>query len=145
MARKRTDEEIRAMMLPHGRTIGEELAALDAFSRLLDSRFGLFGIKFGLDSVLGLVPVVGDAATGAIGLHALVTAWRLKLPASASIGIVWNLVVDTALGSLPVAGDVFDIFYRSNRKNYRIVERHLVRRAEAHAASGRAAPVRTQN
>ena len=44
------------------------------------------------------------------------------------------------LGSLPVAGDVFDIFYRSNRKNYRIVEKHLVRRAEAHAAS-----VRTQN
>ena len=62
-----------------------------------------------------------------------------SVPASASIGIVWNLVVDTALGSLPVAGDVFDIFYRSNRKNYRIVEKHLVRRAEAHAASGRAA------
>ena len=72
------------MMLPHGRTIGEELAALDAFSRLLDSRFGLFGIKFGLDSVLGLVPVVGDAATGAVGLHALATAWRLKLPAARS-------------------------------------------------------------
>ncbi len=140
MARKRTDEEIRAMVLPDGRTIGQELAALDAFSRLLDSKFGLLGVKFGLDSVLGLVPIVGDAATGAAGLHALATAWRLKLPVSASVGIVWNLVFDTALGAVPVAGDVFDIFYRSNRKNYRIVEKHLVRRAEAHAAS-----VRTRN
>ena len=50
MARKRTDEEIRAMMLPHGRTIGEELAALDAFSRLLDSR----SIQVYIDHVLDL-------------------------------------------------------------------------------------------
>ena len=71
MARKRTDEEIRAMMLPHGRTIGEELAALDAFSRLLDSRFGLFGIKFGLDSVHAWpalpAPVLADGQDGATG------------------------------------------------------------------------------
>jgi hypothetical protein len=135
MARKRTDEEIRAMMLPNGRTIGQELRALDALSRLLDSRFGMMGVKFGLDSILGLVPVAGDVATGLAGLHALVTAWRLKLPASASFGIIWNLFVDTGLGAVPVAGDVFDIFFQSNRKNYRIVEKHLIRRAEAHAES----------
>jgi hypothetical protein len=135
MARKRTDEEIRAMMLPNGRTIGQELRALDALSRLLDSRFGMMGVNFGLDSILGLVPVAGDVATGLAGLHALVTAWRLKLPASASLGIVWNIVFDTGLGAVPVAGDVFDIFFQSNRKNYRIVEKHLIRRAEAHAES----------
>jgi hypothetical protein len=59
---------------------------------------------------------------------------------SASIGIVWNLVFDTVLGSVPVAGDVFDIFFQSNRKNFRIVQKHLIHRAEAHAAS-----VRTRN
>lgn len=145
MARKPTDEEIRAMVLPNGRTIGEELAALDAVSRLLDSRFGMMGVNFGLDSVLGLVPIAGDVATGAAGLHALVTAWRLKLPVSASAGIIWNLVFDTALGSVPVAGDVFDIFFQSNRKNFRIVQKHLVRRAEAHAASARSGRVRKQS
>ena len=145
MARKRTDEEIRAMMLPNGRTIGQELRALDALSRLLDSRFGMMGVKFGLDSILGLVPVAGDVATGLAGLHALVTAWRLKLPASASFGIVWNLFVDTGLGAVPVAGDVFDIFFQSNRKNFRIIQKHLVRRAEAHAAPVRAADVRKRN
>lgn len=135
MARKRTDAEIRAMVLPNGRTIGQELAALDAVSRLLDSRFGMMGVNFGLDSMLGLVPIAGDVATGLAGLHALVSAWRLKLPASASVRIVWNLAFDTAVGAVPIAGDVFDIFYQSNRKNYRIVEKHLIRRAEAHAAS----------
>ena len=135
MARKRSDAEIRAMMLPNGRTIGQELRSLDVLSRLLDSRFGMMGVNFGLDSILGLVPIAGDVATGAAGLHALATAWRLKLPVSASILIVWNLVFDTAVGAVPVAGDVFDIFFQSNRKNYRIVEKHLIRRAEAHAAS----------
>lgn len=133
--RKRTDAEIHAMVLPNGRTIGQELAALDAVSRLLDSRFGMMGVNFGLDSMLGLVPIAGDVATGLAGLHALVSAWRLKLPASASVRIVWNLAFDTAVGAIPIAGDVFDIFYQSNRKNYRVVEKHLIRRAEAHAAS----------
>jgi len=135
MARKKRDTEIHAMMLPNGRTIGQELVALDRISRLLDSNFGMMGVNFGLDSVLGLVPIAGDVATGLAGLHALTTAWRLKLPASASARIVWNLAFDTALGSVPIAGDVFDIFFQSNRKNYRIVEKHLVRRAEAHAQS----------
>jgi len=133
--RKYSDAEIRAMMLPNGRTIGQELVALDRISRLLDSRFGMMGINFGLDSLLGLVPIAGDVATGLAGLHALSAAWRLKLPATASIAIIRNIVVDTGLGAVPVAGDVFDIFFQSNRKNYRIVEKHLIRRAEAHAAS----------
>ena len=133
--RKCSDAEIRAMMLPNGRTIGQELVALDRISRILDSNFGMMGINFGLDSILGLVPIAGDVATGLAGLHALSAAWRLKLPASASVTIVWNLVVDTGIGSIPIAGDVFDIFFQSNRKNYRVVEKHLIRRAEAHAKS----------
>ena len=123
------------MVLPGGRTIGDEIAAFDTYSRLLDTKFGAGPVKFGLDSVLGLVPVAGDAATGLAGLYALVTAWRLRLPASASVRIVWNLVVDTAIGAVPLAGDVFDIFFRSHRKNFHVVEKHLIRRAEAHAQS----------
>ena len=123
------------MLLPNGRTIGEEIAAFDAFSRLLDSKYGMGGLKFGVDSLLGLVPVAGDVATGLAGLYALVSAWRLKLPASASARIVWNLAFDTAVGAIPIVGDVFDFFFQSNRKNFRVVEKHLIRRAEAHAAT----------
>lgn len=133
MARKRTEAEIRAMLLPGGRTIGEEIAAFDAFSRLLDTRFGFGGVKFGLDSVLGLVPVAGDVTTGLAGLYALVSAWRLKLPASASARIVWNLAFDTAIGAIPLVGDIFDFLFQSNRKNFRVVEKHLIRRAETYA------------
>ena len=135
MGKKPTDDEIRAMVLPSGRTIGEEIAVFDAFSRLLDTKYGIGGVKFGVDSVIGLVPIAGDVTTGLAGLYALVTAWRLKLPASASVRIVWNLAFDTAIGAVPVGGDVFDFFFQSNRKNFSVVEKHLIRRAEAHAKS----------
>ncbi|HBF91127.1 MAG TPA: hypothetical protein DDX09_08160, partial [Hyphomonas atlantica] len=55
-----------------------------------------------------------------------------KLPLTAHIHIVWNLVFDTLLGSVPLAGDVFDFFFRSHRKNFRVVEKHLVKRARRH-------------
>ncbi|MCA8899953.1 MAG: DUF4112 domain-containing protein [Hyphomonas sp.] len=140
MAEQEKKTSRRDMRLPNGRTVGEEIAGFDAFSDLLDSKFRLGGLKFGVDSLVGLIPVAGDVTTAAAGLYALATALRHRLPVSASVQIVWNIAFDMAVGAIPVAGDVFDFFNRSNRKNFRVVERHLVRRAEAHARSLRAQP-----
>ncbi|MCA8898669.1 MAG: DUF4112 domain-containing protein [Hyphomonas sp.] len=125
----------RSLVLPGGRTVGDEIAGFDVFSRLLDSRFSVGNVKFGADSLLGLIPVAGDVTTAVTGLYALVAAVRLRLPASASVQILWNILFDMSVGAIPVAGDIFDFFNRSNRKNFHLVERHLVRRAEAYAAS----------
>ncbi|MEZ5945511.1 MAG: DUF4112 domain-containing protein [Hyphomonas sp.] len=128
-------EDKRALLLPDGRSVSEAVAGFDLFSEALDSKFRVGGVKFGADSLIGLVPVAGDVLTGVAGLYALGTAWRHRLPLSASIHILWNIGFDMTLGAVPVAGDVFDFFNRSNRKNFRVVEKHLVRRAEAHAKS----------
>ena len=127
-----SQEEAEALFLPNGRSVAEEVAGFDRFSDLMDTRFRIAGVPFGLDSLLGLLPVAGDAVTGAAGLYALGTALRLKLPVTAHIQIIWNLVVDMVIGSVPLAGDVFDFFFRSHRRNFRVVEKHLIRRAKRH-------------
>ncbi len=127
-----TREEAELLHLPNGRTVADEIAGFDRFSDLMDTRFKVAGVPFGLDSLLGLLPVAGDAITGAAGLYALGTAARLKLPITAHIQIIWNLVVDVVIGSIPLAGDVFDFFFRSHRKNFRVVEKHLIKRAKRH-------------
>lgn len=124
--------EAESLYLPNGRTVADEIAGFDRFSDLMDTRFRIAGVPFGLDSLLGLLPVAGDVVTGAAGLYALGMATRLKLPITAHIQIVWNLVVDVAIGAIPLAGDLFDFFFRSHRKNFRVVEKHLVRRARRH-------------
>ncbi|CUS57150.1 DUF4112 domain-containing protein [Hyphomonas sp. KY3] len=127
-----SQEEAESLHLPNGRTVADEIAGFDRFSDLMDTRFRIAGVPFGLDSLLGIIPVAGDAITGAAGLYALGTAARLKLPITAHIHIIWNLVVDVVLGSVPLAGDVFDFFFRSHRKNFRVVEKHLIKRAKRH-------------
>ena len=127
-----SQEEAESLHLPNGRTVADEIAGFDRFSDVMDTRFRIAGVPFGLDSLLGIIPVAGDAVTGAAGLYALGTAARLKLPITAHIHIIWNLVVDVVLGSVPLAGDVFDFFFRSHRKNFRVVEKHLIKRAKRH-------------
>ena len=127
-----SQEEAESLHLPNGRTVADEIAGFDRFSDLMDTRFRIAGVPFGLDSLLGIIPVAGDPVTGAAGLYALGTAARLKLPITAHIHIIWNLVVDVVLGSVPLAGDVFDFFFRSHRKNFRVVEKHLIKRAKRH-------------
>ena len=118
--------------LENGKTVEEELRSFQTFAALLDSKFEVFGLKFGADSLIGLIPVAGDVSTGVAGIYALGKAQQLKLPLSASLHILWNLGFDTAIGAIPVVGDIFDFFFRSHAKNFKIVEKHLKRKAEKH-------------
>ncbi|KCZ92080.1 hypothetical protein HJO_08599 [Hyphomonas johnsonii MHS-2] len=121
----------------------EELQRLDAFARMLDSQFSVMGVRFGLDSLLGLVPVAGDVTTGVAGLYALSTAIRLKLHPLAAGQIAWNILFDTAVGAIPVAGDIFDFFFKSNTKNFKVIQRHLTRKVARHQkAAGRLSDLR---
>lgn len=129
------DQKLLQLRLENGRTVEEELRHFRHFAKLMDTRFSLFGIKFGFDSLLGLIPVAGDVTTGVAGVVALASAFRLKLPLSAKLHILWNLGFDTALGAIPVVGDIFDFFFKSNTKNFRVVEKHLAKKARKHEAA----------
>jgi len=133
MAKDIAGDDHLYVRLENGRTVEEELRRLGVLSRMLDSQFSVMGVRFGVDSLLGLIPVAGDVATGIAGTYALATAIRLKLHPIAAVQIGWNLLFDTVIGAIPILGDIFDFFFKSNTKNFRVIEKHLTRKAQRHA------------
>ena len=105
------------------------LARLERLARLLDSALPIPGtsLRFGADSVLGLIPGVGDAVALGISLFALNEAWRLGAPPRLIARMMANLAIDAGLGAIPVAGDIFDLLFKSNTRNLRLLIAHLDR------------------
>ena len=94
---------------------------------LLERSFTIPGINrpVGLDAIVGLVPVVGDVITAAMGAYIIWEARNLDMPKWKLWRMMGNLGVDTALGAIPLVGDAFDLFFRSNSRNLKIIKRHL--------------------
>ena len=95
--------------------------------QLLERSFHIPGTKipFGLDSVIGLVPVLGDVVTAAMGAYMVWEARNLGMSKWHLIRMAANVGIDTVLGAIPIAGDAFDFIWRSNSKNLRIIKKHL--------------------
>ena len=102
-----------------------ELDRLRGLARVMDDAIRIPGtnIRVGLDAVLGLIPGVGDVAGGAATAYTLLAAHRLGAPKPVLIRMLFNLLVDTIVGSIPVLGDLFDVGYRANRRNVQLIER----------------------
>jgi hypothetical protein len=100
---------------------------VEAMELVLERSFSLPGIRYpiGLDGVAGLVPVLGDIVTAALGLYIVWEARNLGLPKWKIARMAGNVLIDSAVGAVPVAGDVFDVFFRSNTRNLRILRKHL--------------------
>jgi len=100
---------------------------LEQLARLLDSQFAIPGTnwRFGLDSIIGLVPGVGDLFTTAMGGYIIVRARELGAPGWLVTRMIGNLAVDAIIGAIPVVGDVFDFAFRANQKNVRMLLRHV--------------------
>ena len=79
----------------------------------------------GLDAIVGLVPVVGDVIAGLMGAYLIWEARNLGMPKWKLWRMAGNLGIDTALGAIPLVGDAFDLFFRSNSRNLKIIKRHL--------------------
>lgn len=90
-------------------------------------------LRFGLDSVIGLVPGVGDIISGLMGAYLVWEARNLKMSKWTLWRMAGNVGVDTALGAIPFVGDLFDIAFRSNTRNLRLIKRHLDRHHPAGA------------
>ena len=84
-------------------------------------------IRLGWDALLGLVPVIGDAAGGVLGSYGVWVAWRQGAPFSVLLRLLLNVLVDVVIGAIPVAGDLFDIGWRSNSRNVALLDRWLGR------------------
>jgi len=108
------------------------LRRLHGIARLMDTAIRIPGteIRFGADSVFGLIPVIGDAGGALVGLYLINEARRMGVPSAKLVQMLGNLGVDAFVGSVPVAGDLFDLFFKSHRRNLDIILDHFELRRE---------------
>ena len=110
-----------------GRDAASVLRRVEAMEKMLERGIVIpgIGVPIGLDAIIGLVPVVGDLITAALGGWILWEARNLGLSKFHLMRMAANIGIDTALGAVPLVGDAFDVLYRSNTKNVRILRRHI--------------------
>ena len=106
------------------------LARLRRLAWIIDGAFILPGtrFRFGLNSVIGLLPVGGDAVLGAISLYIIYEAAQLGLPRWKLGRMLANVGVEVLGGSVPILGDLFDMALKANLRNLKIIEDHLAGR-----------------
>ena len=97
-----------------------------SLARLLDSAVRIPGtrVRFGLDSLIGLVPGLGDVASAALSGYIVLSAHRAGVPGSVLIRMLLNLGLDTLVGTVPVLGDLFDVAFRANLRNADLLEKY---------------------
>ncbi len=105
----------------------KELDEVRRLAKLLDTRWKIpgIGVRFGIDPVLGLIPGAGDLVAGAISTYVIIKAHRLGAPKSMLVKMAGNVAVDTIVGSVPILGSVFDLFYKASTRNLRLLQTHL--------------------
>jgi len=105
------------------------VAKLKKLEQRLDRQFSVFGIQFGTDAIIGLIPIAGDVITSLTGLYIIHQARKLGASEWTISRMFVNWGIDTGVGLLPVVGDVFDIAFKSNTKNVKLLIADLEKRA----------------
>jgi NAD/NADP transhydrogenase beta subunit len=119
-------------ILPPGSPIGSGNGLfrdenLDLLSRVLDSWFRIPGtsIRFGLDGIIGLIPGIGDILAGLASCIIILAAWARGAAYVIIARMLVNLALDVIIGTVPLFGDIFDIAWKANRRNYALLTQHL--------------------
>lgn len=103
----------------------KHLKSARLITHLFENKFTIFGYRFGIDPILGLIAGAGDAVTVLIGLYFIWIGIQMKIPGHRVTKMIWNIALDFILGSIPVLGDVFDFAYKAHAKNLAILEEHF--------------------
>ena len=118
-----TVEAHRVGTQPRPGELERDIERVRMVARAMDAQFEIGGVKFGWDSIIGLVPVAGDIASALVGLYPILIAKKHNLSKVTRLRMAANFAVDLALGAVPLAGDVFDVAYKANMKNLALLER----------------------
>lgn len=112
---------------PEGSLPPPALRRLRRGARLLDSAYRIPGtrIRFGWDALVGLVPGAGDVIGAAASLWIVVEGLRLGAPAPVVVRMLWNVAVETVVGTVPLLGDAFDVAWKANERNVELLERSV--------------------
>ena len=119
---RRPTVTVVGLALPTGTDAASVRARVTAMEKLLERSFVIPGVNMpvGLDSLIGLVPVLGDIVTTAMGAYINLGMSKWKL---GRMGV--NVLFDTALGAIPIVGDAADFVFRSNSKNLKLILKHI--------------------
>jgi hypothetical protein len=114
-------------------------ARIAAVANLLDSAFVIPGtnVRVGLDPLIGLLPIAGDAVTTVLSCYIVYEGHRAGLPKSALLRMAANIAIDAAISNVPVLGDIGDIFWRANQRNLAIFDDYLARRRSGAIVEGK--------
>lgn len=112
-------------------------AALTNFTDLMDQRFLIPGtnIRFGIDSIIGLIPGAGDWIGGLAALYLPVYAASRNVSAPVIFRMFINILIDIGIGSVPLLGDIFDVIWKANLKNARLLDEYHEDSKKTHAKS----------
>ncbi|WP_442509681.1 DUF4112 domain-containing protein [Novipirellula sp. SH528] len=104
-----------------------DLEKLYRFASMLDDRFRIPGtqVRFGLDSLIGLIPGIGDAATALSHGYLFWNAFKLGVRKRVFWKMLFNALLDLFGGAIPVVGDIFDVYWKSNRRNANLITQDL--------------------
>ena len=104
-----------------------EICRLEAIADWLDSKFVIPGTKlrFGLDFVLGILPGVGDGVAAVPAAYLILEAQRLGPPPALLMRMGFNVLLDLAVGAIPLVGDLFDFGFKTNRRNIALLKQYL--------------------
>ena len=107
--------------------VDPRLEDVEAIARWFDYAFELpGGFRFGIAGIIGLIPGIGDLIDALVSLYIVVRAIQLGISRVAITRMLVNVGIEALAGALPVIGDLFDIAFKANRRNYRILKNHLV-------------------
>ncbi|GAA0664399.1 DUF4112 domain-containing protein [Natronoarchaeum mannanilyticum] len=128
MSHRETVEEVEAELEEAivGGTEGA-LKRIDAVGTLLDDAFRVPGtdIRFGLDPVVGVLPIAGDWATAVVSTYIVAEAVNLGVPKGVIGRMLFNIGLDATVGMVPILGTLFDTAWKANRRNVELVEKHV--------------------
>ena len=107
-----------------------QLARLESLANLMDARFNIpfLPIPIGLDTIIGLIPGIGDTISLGVSGFIVVGAHRMKFPKRHLTQMCGNMLIDWAIGLIPIIGDLFDVGWRGNLRNVTIARAHLEER-----------------
>ncbi len=107
----------------------KNLQKIRRMAKLLDTAIGIPGTKFriGLDPILGLIPGGGDLITATISFYLVFLATRFGLEKPEIAKMIKNIMLETTVGFIPIAGDIFDAYFKTNMRNLEILEQHLAK------------------
>jgi hypothetical protein len=134
---KRGDIFLPGAILPYSKTalnadalnpeiVDPRIADVEALARWLDYAFELpGGFRFGAAGIIGLIPGIGDIIDALISLYIVLRAIQLQVPRVAVARMLVNIGIESAAGVVPIIGDLFDVAFKANRRNYRLLKSYL--------------------